>query len=46
MKMVKNISVLLLLFTICSGSIFAAEQTGASIERYALYVASNRGGNG
>ena len=46
MKMVRNIAVLLLLFTICSGSIFAAEQAGASIERYALYVASNRGGNG
>ena len=34
---------------ICGGSIFAAESNGASgaaIERYALYVASNRGGEG
>ena len=48
MKVVRNITILFLLFTICSVSVFAAETNGASgaIERYALYVASNRGGEG
>ncbi|MCR4712998.1 MAG: caspase family protein [Treponemataceae bacterium] len=46
MKTIKNIPAVLLILIICSGSIFAAEASGASIERYALYVASNRGGEG
>ncbi|MCR4715481.1 MAG: caspase family protein [Treponemataceae bacterium] len=46
MKVIRNIAILFLLFTICSVSVFAAETNGTSgsIERYALYVASNRGG--
>ena len=50
MKVKRNSAVLLLLFIICGARIFADTTgngvSGAAIERYALYVASNRGGNG
>ena len=50
MKVKRNSAVLLLLFII-GGARICADTTGngisgAAIERYALYVASNRGGNG
>ncbi|MCR4941103.1 MAG: caspase family protein [Treponemataceae bacterium] len=46
MKTIKNISTLLLILIFCAESIFAADSSsnGTSIERYALYVASNKGG--
>ena len=48
MKTIKNTTVLFLIIIFCLGTVFAAENNGngAAIERYALYVASNRGGQG
>ncbi|MBO4706608.1 MAG: caspase family protein [Spirochaetaceae bacterium] len=50
MKVTRKSAVLLLLFIICGTRIFADTTgngaSGAAIERYALYVASNRGGDG
>lgn len=46
MKTIKIIPAILLIFIFSSAAVFAAETTGAAIERYALYVASNKGGEG
>ena len=50
MKVTRNSAVILLLLIICGVRIFADTAgnsvSGAAIERYALYVASNRGGEG
>jgi hypothetical protein len=50
MKATRKSAVILLLLIICGAQIFADTAvngaSGASIERYALYVASNRGGAG